>query len=391
MAKTGNDDLAVLVCEVLANNPELAMWEERWAADEAEAGSPATLGPTKLSYAFAPASIPPGGVAYGQVVTLEQSFRLAQRGIESRAMRARAAADAHDWEAQRQEMTRLVSSLYAEYYASTRALEINAAHAALVRDLHELALTTYAAGRGRQQDPIAAELELAHVEHERLLLEAQRDVVVAQINGLRGRDPGDALPEPPLRLGADEADHSSAAVRPELEAAQARTEASAHDVTVARRRFVPSLSAMASYNSMWHSTAHQFMVGVGVSIPLQISSMRSRVDAAQARERVEARRTEAIEDRVAVEQHVADRRLDAALQVVEVHEQRLIPSARDRAEATQVAYETGEAPFNDVIEAERELRRLELDAERARASVLTERANLHRAEGVAAACEGGSR
>src|SRR5690606_28424005 len=165
---------------------------------------------------------------------------------------AQAAARRHEYQAQQQEMARVVSSLYAEYYATTRALEINAAHDALVRDLSELALATYAAGRGRQQDPIAAELELAHVQHERLLLESQRDVVIAQINGLRSQAPDAELPRPPQRLAAKEENAAAPHPRPELQAARARSDASKHRVTVARRRFVPSLSAMASYNSMWH-------------------------------------------------------------------------------------------------------------------------------------------
>jgi cobalt-zinc-cadmium efflux system outer membrane protein len=378
-----------LTCAVLASNPELAAWHDAWRAASARADQPTSLGETSLSYSFAPASIGSSAVGYGQLVQIEQSFRLGQTSLERRVARAQAEAARHDVAAKRQELALVATTLFDEYYTLTRALETNAEHKGLVDSILDTATARYSTGAASQQDPIQAELEVAHIEHERIVLLAQRDVVKAQINGLLHRPPDTPLPPPPDRISVDLADAADPEQRrPETEAAIAQEDAAEQATALARRRFSPSVKAMGSYNSMWPMVEHRFMVGAGISIPIQLRSLRAGIAEAKAERSAARHHREAIEDAVAVEQAAARHELEEANHVVELHRNRLIPTARARIEAAHVGYETGANDFSTVIEAERELRSLELAYHRALANLNDERAELDYALGRSLDCDG---
>ncbi len=380
-----------LACAVLASNPELAAWHESWRAATARVDQPTSLGNTSVSYSFAPGSIGSDAVRYGQVVQIEQSFRLGQTKLERQVARAEADEAAHDAAAKGQQLVLVATTLYDEYYALTRALETNAEHADLVSALLDLATVRYSTGHAPQQDPIQAELEVAHIDHERVVLESQREVVAAQINGLLHRPPDTPLPPPPDRVAVDRDETEPRdSVRPQAQAAIAQEDAAEQQIALARRRFSPSVSVMGTYNSMWATVEHQFMVGAGISIPLQVRSLRGGVNEAEAQRRAARHRREAVDDAIEVERAAARHQLDEAHHVVQLHAERLLPAGRARVEAAQVGYETGANDFSAVIEAERELRKIELDYHRALASLADKRAELDYATGVAPDCAKGA-
>lgn len=379
-----------LACAVLASNPELAAWHDSWRAASARVDQPTSLGDTSLSYSFAPGSIGSSAVDYGQVVQIEQSFRVGQTHLERRVARAEAQAARHDVAAKRQELTLVATTLFDEYYALTRALETNAEHRALVASLLDTATSRYGTGAASQQDPIQAELEIAQIERERIVLKAQRDVVRAQINGLLHRPPDTPLPPPPDRITVGPPDSVDPQWRrPETEAAIVQEDAAEQATTLARRRFAPSVKAMGSYNSMWPMVEHRFMVGAGISIPIQLRSLRAGIAEAKAERSAARHRREAIEDAVAVEQAAAQHEIEEAHQVVELHRDRLLPTARARIEAAHAGYQTGANDFSTVIEAERELRSLELSYHRALADLNDQHAELDYALGRPPDCKTG--
>lgn len=384
-----------LACAVLASNPELAAWHDSWRAASARVEQPTSLGNTSLSYSFAPGSIGSSAVRYGQLIQIEQSFRLGQTKLERRVARARADAAQHDAATKAQQLVLVTMTLFDEYYALTRALETNAEHADLVSAMLDMATARYSTGHAPQQDPIQAELEVAHIEHERLIIEHEREVVAARINGLLHLPPDTPLPPPPDLIPSDvissdllEPDDTGWR-RPETDSALANEEAAEQAKALARRRFSPSISANGSYNSMWASVQHQFMFGAGVSIPLQVRSLRAGVDEAEAARSAARHRREAVDDAIAVERVAARHQLDEARHVVELHLARLLPIARARVEAARVGYETGGNDFSTVIEAERELRTLDLDYHRALATLANKRAELDYALGRPLDCKTG--
>ncbi|MBL9100950.1 MAG: TolC family protein [Myxococcales bacterium] len=387
-----------LVCAVLTRNPDLAAANEAIRAAGARARQPTSIGDTSVSYAFAPISI--GGThRFGQVVTVEQSFRPGQVRFERAVARSEAVATEKRYEVARNELAWTAAALFDAYYATARGLETNAEHRALLTELHDVAVRRYTAGLASRQDPLQAEVELARTDETRSQLTAELAVVTAEINGLLHQPIDTPLPPPPPRLVTDEGPSPAqqrpvtAPDRPEVEAAEADAHARAQAVTLARRRYTPQLSVMASYNSMWDAAPHRFMVGLGIRLPLQLGALRAGVEEAEALGRQAKLAELAVRDRVAVEAGGARARVLAAHEVMQLYRERLIPTARDRIDAARTGYESGKNDFAALIDAERGLRDLELGLHRAVADLDRAHAELQYALGVVPPCEekGGAR
>jgi outer membrane protein TolC len=128
---------------------------------------------------------------------------------------------------------------------------------------------------------------------------------------------------------------------------------------------------MSSYSTMWDEREHRLMVGVGVDLPVRRKRLQAEITAARAR-LSEARLARArLEDEVRAEVHSARERLEEAHHVVELYRSRILPASRDQVEAARAGYETGREGFRELVEAERDLRHVELGYEE-------ELADLHR-------------
>src|SRR5207249_10035962 len=58
----------------------------------------------------------------------------------------------------------------------------------LVEQLRKVAEARVASGRGSTQDALQAEVELGHLEHDRVMLETEKTTIAARINGLLHRE-----------------------------------------------------------------------------------------------------------------------------------------------------------------------------------------------------------
>lgn len=227
------------------------------------------------------------------------------------------------------------------------------------------------------------------------MLKAGRAILRARMNGLLRRPPQAPLPNPPRELpistvvppSTEELQARAIQNRPELAALEARIEGRRAGVELARRNYYPDLGVMGSYNSMWMDVPHQYMVGVTLNLPLYFEKRRAAVDQAQARlTRAEAERiAEADEVRVRVER--ARERLLEALHAVTLFRSRILPAVRDQVEAARVGFESGRNSFLAVIQAENNLRTMQLRFEQVLADVERRRAELNQAVGVVPALE----
>lgn len=382
-----------LVRAVLARNPSLEAARQAWRAALSEHPQARSLEDTMASYFLAPASIGSDTVRFGQVVRLEQRFPTPGRLRLSGEVALAAAESMQDnYEAVRLTLALMASSLFDEYYRVTRLLALNEDHRRLIEDIKASAMAQYEAGRVSQQDPLQAEVELAHVIHQRVMLESEQKVIVAQINGLLHQRPELPLPPPPQRMEppslevpATEALQQEALEgRPDLRAAQSQARAAESNVGLAKRDYSPEIGLMGEYNSMWDEREHRWMAGVSLNLPLQIRSRTSAVAEAEARAEQAVAELSTKRDEVRVEVDQARQRLLEAHHVLQLYRDRLIPAARAQIDAAGFGYETGRNSFQALIDAERSLRTLEIQYEDALASLGQRAAQLDRARGALA-------
>jgi len=387
-----------LVRAVLARNPNLEAARQAWRAALSELPQVRSLQDTMVSYSLAPLSINSSVVRFGQVARIEQRFPTPGKfRFAGEVALAEAEAKQSDYETVRLTLALMASSLFDEYYRVTRLLELNDEHRQLIEDIKASAMAQYEAGRVSQQDPLQAEVELAHILHQRVMLASEQEVIVAQINGLLHQRPEVRLPAPPQRMESRELNIPSTeglqeealGNRPELKSSQSQAMAASSAVDLAKRNYAPEIGLMGEYNSMWAEAQHRWMAGVVLNLPLQIRSRKGAVEEAQASAERAVAELSAKQDEMRVEVDQARHRVFEAQHVVQLYEERLIPAARAQIEAAESGYETGRNTFQALIDAERSLRTLEVEHEDALASLGQRAAELDRARGILPGVEEG--
>jgi outer membrane protein TolC len=353
-----------LVRAVLDRNPTVDAARAAWRAAEAKPAQAGSLDDPMLGYSIAPLSVGASDVSFGQVVDLSQRFPFpGKRSLRASAAEAEARAMRDDYESARRDVALMASTLFDDYVAAVRALEIKDDLERLLDGLMKSAQASYAAGGGQQYSLIRIELEKTHVEHDRIMLASEREVIEARINALLHRAPTAQLPPPPPGqelFGGDEVEipalQSRALERAEVDAADARIDAAEASAGVARREYLPDFGAGATYNTMWDDPEHRLMVGLSLNLPLQLGRRKAAVDQAEAE--IIQRRGEraALVDRLAADVEAAHHKFVAAHHIVGLYDARLLPAASDRVRSARAAFETGESDLEMLIETERELR-----------------------------------
>jgi outer membrane protein TolC len=311
-------------------------------------------------------------------------------GLDEAVARAEADAVKSDFEASRRELALTASLLFDDYFVDLRSIEINAHHVALMRSMQAAAAAQYEVGRGSAQDPLQAEFELTHMEHDTVILTSRRDVTIAQMNELLHRAPEATLPPPPTELSvapppdvADARRLEAEAVdrRPDIVAAREHARAEQARADRGSRESFPDVTVSTSYNSMWDTPEHRWMVGLGFNLPVPTGRRSGAVDEANAMhaqyEADAARLSDAARTQVAV----ALKRLEESGHVLHLMDERLLPVARDEVDAARAAFTASQAPFVAVVDAEKNLRGVELDRQMALADYDRRRAELDRALG----------
>lgn len=368
-----------LIAAVLARNPTLGAMRAAWDAALQRPAQEEALEDPVASYGLAPLSIGSGRVDYGETIEIAQRLPWpGKRRLRGEVAARDAAVLEHDYEEMRHDVALAASYLFDDYYVVERAIEINAEHVRLLQSFHGSATAQYAAGLGSQQEPIRAEVELAHLEHDVVVLRAERRVILSRLNALLHRRPTAPLPAPnlpaavPIELddaAGSRLEEAALTARPELASSTAEIGARHAEVELAALEGWPDFDVMTSYNSMWEDDEHRWMVGVSINLPIWRDRIRAaRSEAAGRLVEAEARRR-AKEDEIRSAVRQAFERLREAHHVVVLYENRLLPAARDNVRAVRAGVEAATDDYLALISAQRELRDAELGYEKARATV----------------------
>jgi cobalt-zinc-cadmium efflux system outer membrane protein len=262
---------------VLAANPSVEAARQGWRAALARVRQAGAFDDPMVDVSAAPLSIGSSHARFGYEVGIRQQLPwFGKRALERDVMVAEAAASASDLETTRRELAMTAVLLYDEYYVTSRSLEINAQHVALLQSLRAAATAQLETGRGSTHDALQAEAELTHLERDAAMLEADRDVVASQMNELLHRRSDAPLPPPvrelntrdgPPRANAKQLEQDAISHRSEIAAARSHARAQIAKAQAAAREQYPSISVSTSYSSMWDMPEHRWMVGVGLNVP----------------------------------------------------------------------------------------------------------------------------
>jgi outer membrane protein TolC len=376
---------------VLYANPSIEAARQGWRAALARVRQAGAFEDPMIEVSMAPLSIASSSARFGYEVGIQQQLPwFGKRALERDVMTAEAAASASDLDTTRRELAMTALSLYDQYYVALRSLEINAQHVELMQALRGAATAQFETGRGSAQDALQAETQLTHLEHDAVVLAADRDVVVAQMNELLHRAPAAPLPPPVSELAARAApdvddterlEQTAVDRRAEIASARLHARAEAVKIEAAGREYFPSLTLSTSYSSMWDMPEHRWTVGFGVNLPLPSERRAGAIEEARAAHAQYESEVARMSDMARTQVYVALRKLHESEHVLALFQKRLLPVAHDQVEAARAAFSSSQTPFMAVVEAEKNLRSAELDYSTAQADCDRRHAELERALG----------
>jgi cobalt-zinc-cadmium efflux system outer membrane protein len=381
---------AAFVREVLTANPSIESARQGWRAALARVRQSGSFEDPMVELELAPLSVASSKAPLGYQLMLSQRLPwFGKRDLDTAVAAAEAEAAKSDFEGTKRELGATAVMLYDRYFVVQRSLEVNAQHVKLMLAMRDAAIAQVTSGRGATQDALQAEAELAHMEHDALVLVSEREIVVAQMNELLHRPPEQHLPAPPdalpapAPLGATETQLQAEAMnaRQDIAAAKQRARAAQARVARAERDGYPDFTVLTSYNSMWDMPEHRWMLGLGLNLPIFSGRRAGMADEARAMRAQLESDVSRISDSARTQVFVTLRQLNASEHVLRLFETKLLPIARERVDATRAGFVTAQNPFMAAIDAEKSLRSLELEYQVARAEYAGHRAELERALG----------
>ena len=258
--------------------------------------------------------------------------------------------------------------------------------------MHAAATAQFEAGRASAQDPLQAEVELdahgarhrrprlaarrRHRANERAPASRPRASLAAAAEGAAGAGRRGRRP----RLDGLESEAIDR--RPDIAGARQRARAEEARAERAERESYPDVTVSTSYNSMWDMPEHRWMVGLGFNLPIQAGRRRGAVDEANAMRAQYESEAARMSDMARTQVFVA---LQAArgVRATSSTSSRSV-SCRSRASRSMRRARRSSrrgCPSSAVVDAEKNLRGVELDQQMAQAECDRRRGELDRALG----------
>jgi cobalt-zinc-cadmium efflux system outer membrane protein len=384
-------DRAGFVRAVLARNRSIEAARQAWRAATARVRESGAFEDPTVTTDIAPLSVGSSGARFGWDAMISQRIPWPGKlALDEAVASSEADAAKNDFESARRDLALTAALLFDRYFVSACSIEINAHHVELMRSMQAAAAAQYESGRGSAQDPLQAEFELVHMEHDTVILASQRDVAIAQMNELLHRPPEAPLPPPPKELATPSAPdvldpgHLQAealAHRSDIAAARQRARSAQRRIDRAHREYLPDVTVQTAYSAMWDTPEHRWTVGLSVNLPVQMGRRGGAVDEAEAMRAQYDAEAARMGDAARTQVVVALKQLEESAHVLHLYEQRLVPIAREEVDAARSAFTASQTPFVAVVDAEKNLRSVELDQQVARADNDRRRAELDRALG----------
>lgn len=345
-------DRVSLTLAVLAANPEIA---EAEAALKAARAHTDVVGPwdnPMVDLSIAPLSVTSGMIGWNAQISQD----LPLWGMR-RAAKDMAGADADAAEAMlgamRLELARMTAMAWADWYVVHSEISLMGHTIELLKHIEQSATARLGAGQGSQLDALQTRAEAAALAASLPGLEAERDVVAAQINTLLHRPLETRVPPPPEASVPAAPGAATSAARPEVVEAEAMVRAAQASERMARLERLPMIGWMLEWDGMQEMPEMRLMGGVSVEIPLALRSRAGAVREGQANVAVAEAARARTADAVSLDVRTAQVRYSGQAAAVGVIDAQLLPAAHARVDAARAAFAAGMEGVRPLLDAER--------------------------------------
>ncbi|MCG3113433.1 MAG: TolC family protein [Candidatus Manganitrophus sp. SB1] len=299
--------------------------------------------------------------------TLSQNFPFfGKRALRGDIAKLETSMASEESRAVRLKIVKEAKQAYYDFFFTHKALDIHHKQVVLARRFSIIAQEKFAVGEVGQQDVIRAQVELLDLSNALVTSEQDRNVAAARLNALLDRLPDASLGvpetptipavEPELEMLQREAE----AARPEIQMQALAIRRGEESVALAERDLFPDVVAEVGYWDV-HDGSNRWMASIKINLPW----MNKKKYDARIREN-EAEQSRAEADRQAALNETQFRikdlfvRFQTAKRLATLYQQGILPLAEQSLEAAAVGYEAKKNDFLTLIDAQENIKRLEL-------------------------------
>ncbi len=381
----------------LARNPALAAAREQARASGYEIAEATGLADPVLTV------VPPTGdlaeTAAGEVdgsiglrQTIPSPAKLYARGRAA----SHAAVSAREVYRSRQlETISAVRRAYYSLYFADRSIELTERSRRLLRDFRAVALRKYEAGQVPQQDVLRAQVELAGLESDLVVLRRQRRSFQARLNYLMANPSERPLPiTPPItadttELALEQLTSTAFESSPAIGAAQGHVHESRERLRLAKLDYWPDLTVGFTHTSVSSTGLSPVANGddseqltLSVNLPVWFERLGASKQAARARVRASENHLEQTINTTRFQVEDSFLKAESRRTQLELFSGVIIPQAQQTLDATMSAYRAGDVDFLTFIENWRRLLDLKVAYQRNLSEFEQELAELERLIGA---------
>lgn len=383
-----------LVQEALEHNPEILASQKRLHAAKARISQEKSLDDPSIRAGSYDMSNNPVNLN-GQTEMLQQRYSVSQKIPFPGKLRLKGEVATEDYnmiekelQAKIQEIIALVKSAFYELYYLHNAIDITEENRDLLRKFVRIAETKYSAGKATQRDVLAAQVELSTSANSIIVLNKERESVIARLNILLDRPTQSTLGKPrpfekhSLALSIEELEDLAVKNRPELKRfdhAVRRNEAS---LKLSKKDYYYSdFEPMVEYmqedrrSDTWASA-------VTINVPWLWPKNRSKVK--ESREVLNAAKSDYrfMNNKTLFEVKDFLVRIQSSESTINLYKTGVIPQAEQSLKTARIGYETDQLDFLALIDSQRILLQARLLYARTLTDFEQNLANLERVVGM---------
>lgn len=386
-----NLTLKALIEEAISNNPQLIATRKRYEAERAKIPQATALEDPwiGIEYEQVPKRTADFEKAPMRMYSISQEIPFPTK-IITRTKAQKNSADAYyqRYKEKEREIISKVKSLYSEIFLIYKAIEINKENKILLEQLAKTASTRFSLGKASQQDALKAQVEIARIDNELIMLEQKRQVAIARLNILLNRHPQEELGMPKITesIGQinpiDEFYSLAKEKRPELLAFKSEIKKAKAMYSLAVQEYLPDFMITAEQREM-DSKLDGWDAMVKARIPLwflqkqnfNVKQMKEELNMAEAEYKN-------MENMTLLEVKDAHSMIYSLIKLAVLYKTSFIPQAEQTLKASLTGYEAAQVDFLNLLDSQRMLLDFKLDYYKVLVDLEIAKADLERAVGV---------
>ncbi|HHT9138267.1 MAG TPA: TolC family protein [Candidatus Wunengus sp. YC60] len=387
-------ELKWLIQEAIEHNPEISASQKRLNAAKAKISQAKSLDDPSIRAGSYDMSNNPVNIN-GQTEMLQQRYGVSQKIPFPGKLRLRGEVAVEEsnmaekeLQAKIQEITALVKSAFYELYYINNAIGITDENRDLLRKFAKIAETKYSVGKATQRDVLAAQVELSTLANNLIVLNKERESIIARLNILLDRPTHTSLGKPrpfekhTLNLTIEELEDLAVKNRPELMKYDHAVKKEEANLKLSKKDYYFSdIEPMVEYmqedkrSDTWASS-------LTVNVPWLWPKNRSKVK--ESKEGLSAAKSDYrfINNKTLFEIKDFLVKIQSSESTINLYKTGVIPQAEQSLKAARIGYESDRVDFLTLIDSQRILLNSRLLYSRSLTDFEQNLASLERAVGI---------